>query len=135
VRVQEVLILCTGEVQISERDLTSWLERLSVEDYRYLLISARGSSGFTSKQRSRVGEFWKQAGRTPPRVALLSDSAVARGVLTAIGWLLENPTRAFSPLDLRGALAFLGTSASALEVASQLEALHVALDKKARRSA
>jgi hypothetical protein len=60
---------------------------------------------------------------------------VSRGVLIAIGWLIENPTKAFSPDELRVALAFLGASAPVSEVASQLELLHVALAKNARRSA
>jgi len=132
-RVQDVLLLCTGRHDFGDQDLASWLERLALDDYRCLLISSRGHSGFTSKQRSRVAEYWKQSGRKPPRVALLSDSAVSRGIVVAIGWSLDNPTKAFAPQDLAGALGFLGTSAPAAEIAQQLDALHVALDKNARR--
>ena len=134
-RVQDVLLMVSGELDASDQDLSTWLERLAVQDYRALLISTRGNGGLTSKQRGRIAEFWKRAGRKPPPVALVSDSAVSRGVLTAISWLLESPTKAFSPSDLRGALAFLGSSAPAPEIASQIDALHAALDKKTRRSA
>ena len=135
VRVQDVLLMISGELGASDQDLSTWLERLAVYDYRGLLVSVRGNGGISSKQRGRIADFWKRAGRKPPPVALVSDSAVSRGVLTAISWMLESSTKAFAPSDLRGALAFLGTSAPIAEVASHLDALHAALEKKARRSA
>jgi hypothetical protein len=135
VRVQDVLLLCTGEGDATDQDLTKWLERLAVQDYRCLLVSTRSTGGLTSKQRSRIAEFWKSSSRRPPPVALLSDSALARGVLTALSWLLESPTKAFSPSDLRGALAYLGTHAPAAQISSQIDALDAALAKKSRRSA
>ncbi|HKP56938.1 MAG TPA: hypothetical protein VJV78_09470 [Polyangiales bacterium] len=135
VRVEDVLIQCIGQFDAGEEDFASWLTRLRAEDYRVLLISARGNGGLSAKQRGRVAEFWKTSGRTPPRVALLSESTVARGVLIAIGWLLDNPTKAFAPHDLRSALAFLGTSASHAVIATELDMLHAGLQAKARRSA
>lgn len=134
-RVEDVLMQCVGRFDVSDEELTTWFDRLRVEDYRVLLISTRGNGGLSAKQRSRVAQFWKDAGRAAPPVALLSDSAVARGVLTAIGWLLDNPTKAFSPQDLRGALAFLKSSVPAGVISSQLDVLHAALDAKTRRSA
>lgn len=134
VRVREVLLMVMRD-QGSDQDLSTWLERLAVQDYRALLISTHGSAGHTSKQRGRIAEFWRSAGRKPPPVALLSDSALSRGVLTAIGWLLENPFKAFSPSEVGEALAFLGASAPTHELASEIEALHAALERKARRSA
>ena len=135
VRVQDVLLMVSGELGVSDQDMTTWLERLALHDYRAILVSTRGNGGISSKQRGRIADFWKRSGRKTPPVALVSDSAVSRGVLTAISWLLESPTKAFSPSDLRGALAFLGTSAPAAEVASHIDALHAALEKKTRRSA
>jgi hypothetical protein len=135
-RVDDVLIMCAGAVDTGEEDFANWLRRLTAEDYRVLLISARGNGGLSAKQRGRVADYWKASGRIPPRVALLSNSTVARGVLIAISWLMDNSTtKAFAPEDVRGALAFLGTSVPAVVIASEVDMLHAALEAKARRSA
>lgn len=43
-----------------------------------------------------------------PRVAVVTASSVARGIVTAIAWFGHTEIRAFHPADLGGSLTYLG---------------------------
>ncbi len=80
---------------------------------RAVLVLAHGDTTPTSKQRANLAAVVKQL---RPRVpfAMLTDSAIARTILTAINWLVnkQHESRVFSPLELDVALAFLGLNQS-----------------------
>ena len=68
-----------------------------------------------ANQRRLIKErMEKKAQMQAKRVALVSESALVRGALTAIGWLLNNPDnsmRAFAGRDIDGALSWLAKEA------------------------
>jgi hypothetical protein len=75
---------------------------------RAFLAVARGGIGPTSKQRQRLAEVLKAFPLQVP-FALMSDSRVNRGVLTAINWITGrgNVSRAFPVQELDPAFDFL----------------------------
>jgi hypothetical protein len=72
-----------------------------------VLTISQGDSGPTSKQRADLAESLKHMARRLP-FALLTDSRVARGVLTAINWLTKraDESRVFPVDGMESALAF-----------------------------
>jgi hypothetical protein len=61
-------------------------------------------------QRGKFANHLKTKGIPPMvRVAVLTDSALIRGAMTAFGWIMPRTTlRAFEMLDVGGCLAWLG---------------------------
>ena len=133
-RVDDLLMQCTGSVDVSETDLTEWITRLGTFDYRALLISVRGGGSLTSKQRGRIGDFWKRSDKKPPPTALLTDSTVARHVATAITWIIGAPLKAFEVSEVEPAVTYLGCEAKAAEVSRTLNSLHAALESKIKHT-
>ncbi len=60
-------------------------------------------------QRGRLASYLKKHGVPPlQRVAVLTDSALIRGAMTAFGWIMPRTTlRAFEVLDVTGCLEWL----------------------------
>jgi hypothetical protein len=69
-------------------------------------------------QRGRLAAHLKKQGVPPlERVAVLTDSALIRGAMTAFGWIMPNTSlRAFEVLDTRGCLKWLHDQAPFDEV-------------------
>ncbi|MFT3927747.1 MAG: STAS/SEC14 domain-containing protein [Myxococcales bacterium] len=131
-QVDDLLILFQGGTDIPESEITAWMDRIAKFDYDYLLISIHGSGGMNSKQRARIGEFWKQSGREHPRTAVLTESAVQRHIATAMTWILGKPIKVLAPDQLEEALKYLGTRANMAEVSRTVRAVHTALEEKSR---
>jgi hypothetical protein len=111
-------------------DFEVWMERLRRDDFSMLLIHGDGGSP-SSKQRARIAEYWKTSGRKTPRTAMLTNSMVTRGVLTAITWLLRDSESKAFPLDaFQDALAWLHFDGSVAEVAATVRGLHTALSMR-----
>jgi hypothetical protein len=134
-RVDDLLLLCTqGEGDVPARDFDAWIERLGVNDFSRILIHDRGGQP-SARQRQRIAEFWKSSGRPHPRVALLTNSAVMRYLMTALEWILNAPTRCL-PLDqVDQALAYLEFKGSAAQVEFAIRDLHEALSRQRERPA
>jgi hypothetical protein len=73
-----------------------------------VLAIGRGSGGPNSKQREQLAGAVKEMHPGMP-FALLTDSVVTRGILTALNWLTnkQDESRTFPPTDLEQALSFL----------------------------
>jgi len=68
-----------------------------------------GSAGLNPKQRDAINKLIK-ARKLAPKVAIVTDAAMVRGVVTALSWF--NPgTKAFSTAKLDEALAHLDVPA------------------------
>ena len=67
--------------------------------------------GPDAKQRKALADLLRHE---DARVAVLTDSIVARGILTALAWL-GLPQRGFAPGDLRGAASYLELSADEMQ--------------------
>jgi hypothetical protein len=88
------------------------------------LVETRGG-GPDAKQRRALAEAMRNE---DTRVAVLTDSFVARGILTALAWL-GLPQRGFALQDLRAAGSYLELTPHELShAASELERLRIMLE-------
>ena len=106
--VDDLLVMCLGNTEPSNRDWEQWAERCRRMEHRAILITTAGASP-NSRQRARIAEVMEDVERPPP-VALLTDSAVVRHVMTAFSWLLgrKQAIKAFPPTAVLEALQWLG---------------------------
>jgi hypothetical protein len=115
------------------QDFEIWIRRMLDADFdRLLIYSEGGSPGVT--QRARIAEAWKSTGRVA-HVALMTESKLARGLLTAIGWLIGGTMKPFSLADLDAGLVWLEAVESSREIAQAVSRLRAALVSRASRSA
>ena len=92
-------------------------------DSRFI-VETRGG-GPDAKQRKVLAEAMRDE---DTRVAVMTDSLVARGILTALAWL-GLPQRGFALQDLRAAGSYLELTTEELtHAATELERLRVALE-------
>jgi hypothetical protein len=98
----------------SDDDWRKLLEymRSNKDAIKAAIVFVHGDNGLTAKQRSELAEVIK-AMRRGFRTAVMTNSRVTRGVLTALNWLTkkQDDSRAF-PLDgFDEAMGFLGATA------------------------
>jgi hypothetical protein len=107
-----IMILVHGEANVT-REEWSDLRRLAEENYRkpadervngYLIVTDGG--GPTSAQRAEVSEYWQ--GKEAPKFAVVSDSALVRGIVTALQWLKLSKMTAFRSANIDSAIAHVG---------------------------
>ena len=82
---------------------------------KVLLIYAPDAGPTAEQRRMIVDEYGDRTGiKSFSRVALLSNSTMVRGVLTALGWLLggKSRTRAWKPSDWKKCLEWLHEGAA-----------------------
>ncbi len=104
------------QLQLTPPTDKEWAEMLAaIESRSNTLKSAlavvRGEGGPSSKQREALARVLKST-RPDLRFALVTDSVLVRGVLTAINWLTNkgNTTAAFPSRDLEAGLDFIQLS-------------------------
>jgi hypothetical protein len=132
--VGRVLVLCSiGPNPPPDREFEIYLERLLQADIDRILIYGEGGSPSVT-QRKRIAETWKSKGRSP-HVALMTDSSVARGLLTAVGWLVSGKMKPFALGDLQGVLGFLEATDASAEISAAVARLRAALAAGGARSA
>lgn len=91
---------------------------------RGTLVVAPPRATIDSAQRSDIVAFLKQTGG---RIAVLTNSALVRGMALAVG-LLGLPVRAFAPTGLDGALEYLSLPARhSADVAKRIASLQAQL--------
>ncbi|MET0592925.1 MAG: hypothetical protein ABW133_09515 [Polyangiaceae bacterium] len=73
-----------------------------------LVVSAGG--GPTPRQRKTLHDLWRtRTGGTPP-TAVVTSSAIARGIVTAFSWVVKDRICAFSEKQFAEACAFAGVA-------------------------
>lgn len=101
-------------------------------------IAARGSVSqffgeiFGAAHRKLILEWLSQNGMTSQaRNALLTDSHVMRGALTAYGWLTRNETKPFDPRDVDAVCTWItgGLGARPIDVRVALEGCYRAIGR------
>ncbi len=128
--VDHVLLVVHADMRPHPED---WERLLLVRDanrqkIRATLVIAPPHASLDSAQRSSVAQFTKATGG---RIAVLTHSALVRGVARALG-LLGLPVSAFSPPDILGALAFCGVPKSRhVDMLRRIEALEAHLSSAA----
>src|SRR5689334_10572703 len=99
-----ILVTC----HVEQPDDVEWAEHLAflisvADSLRGVLVVTE--TPITSSQRQRLTSVLR--GRPPLRVAVVTSSALVRGVITALTWVGVKERRAFAPDDLLEAIAYL----------------------------
>jgi hypothetical protein len=89
-----------------------------------VVFTPRSCPGPTAKQRSEVATAWKTIGDHVP-MAMITESRVIRGMLTAMQWLTRQPATPYAPNKLEAACHALGIDEAAC-AALRAEALDMA---------
>lgn len=104
--VDRIFILVHTQQEPSDREWRAYCASLEQfhEDVRGVLVYTDGG-GPSGKQRQqmRIALHGQPGGRG----AILTNSAWARGIITALNWFLSNRLAAFEPHDIDGALHYL----------------------------
>jgi hypothetical protein len=132
--VEGLLVLCHSSASPSDEEWDAWIARESRGDHRGILISTEGGAP-NSRQRSRVADKTGNRGSVRPPVALLTDSAIIRSVMTAFAWILgkDQPMKAFPRTALDEAVAWLGADVRPAPVRAAVSRLQVALSRAPSR--
>lgn len=129
-RLSESLILAVyGEVAPGPREWAQYLEVLAtLEGKQALLVISAGGGPDTLQRRDLEAVTQRHEGP----VSVVTTSRVARGIVTALGWLGTN-IKSFDPRSVDDAMRFLGlddeTCRAALARARELAAEMGVLDK------
>jgi hypothetical protein len=105
--VGQVLLAVHARVPPSEHEWQEFIKSCYEIGSRMQRALIFADVALTATQRKQVAEVVDQA--KPKSVAVVSSSAVTRGIVTAIGWF-TGVHRAFSPLVLPQALRHLGVN-------------------------
>jgi hypothetical protein len=125
--VGDLFVLCHARASPSDDEWDTWARYEALRRNRGILISTAGGAP-NSSQRARIAKNSKPDQLRGP-VALLTDSAVLRGLLIAFGWLLgdQQRMRAFAPGAVEDALTWLNVDIARPRVEAVLVRLHTAL--------
>jgi hypothetical protein len=108
-RVGDCFILVLGKVPPADADINPYLAfvRGAIRpDMKPRVCVQSYGGGLSPKQRQALNELTAPFAKVA-RIAVLTDSAVARGVVTAMSWFAKEVYQAFSLSDLNAALDFL----------------------------
>lgn len=129
--VEDVKVLCQSRLDPSDASWDAWIDWSALHPMRKVLVTTRGGAPAPA-QRRRLAERRAQAGAEPEIVALLTDSSVLRGVLTAMSWITGNAVKAFKPDELMQAVAWLGVAEHSAELRAAIDALYAAIDRASK---
>jgi hypothetical protein len=122
---RDLLLLVLGERPPTKDEWAGWLTFVGAGSYnepRVLVHSAGG--GPDAAQRRGLAQILARYPRTS--VAVLVDSFLGRGIVTALGWTYGN-FASFRTAELRAALQHLGRPQAEMHVASRVVALRASL--------
>jgi hypothetical protein len=104
-RIGRVMVGVHDAQPPTDAEWSRWitLGRTSSESELRLIVETRGQGGPNAKQRRELAD---SLSRFELRCAILSDSLMVRGVVTAVAWL-GVALRAFQPGDHRRAAEYL----------------------------
>jgi hypothetical protein len=81
--VDDVLLICHGEMAPDPYEWQFLLQRIAITDYRVIAVSTRGGEPLPV-QRNALLRTFAECERRPPRVAVLSDSPRMRWAYAAM---------------------------------------------------
>jgi hypothetical protein len=126
-KVGSLLILCTqGSGPPNDDEFGAWIERLQTHDFAALLIHAGGGT-LTAKQRASIGMVMDRPRVEEILVAIMTDSLIARAIMTGLTWFSPRPTKTVGLSDLEQALKFLKCETNLAETAACIRAMNNAL--------
>jgi hypothetical protein len=77
------------------------------------------SFGPNASQRARLNKLWSDVG-VNPKIAVMTNSRINRGIVTAFTWLIGNRIQAFAPERYQDACNFLELSEKEKTAAHEL---------------
>lgn len=103
----DILVSITFGEFPTEEDWAEWMNYATEMPELTGLLVIPGDSKLSVEQRTGLRELHSQKAI---KIAVLTQSRLARGILTALGWF-NIDAAAFKPTDLDSALEYLGCSA------------------------
>jgi hypothetical protein len=104
-KMDDLLLIVHAPVDPDPREWRVMIEESRARAFGCRRVLVFGSNArLTASQRSELADFVK---RQDVKVAVLVDSAMARGMVTALGWV-TGKYRAFPSGDIEAAVAYLG---------------------------
>ena len=110
----------------SDEDIQAWLREVVHHRAERILIMGGASPGPNAVQRKIMIEA-ARTNNLNPKTAILTDSAIARGVATVFNWFNISGIRIFTVNDVEGALRYLALDVSESEVRSAIESIRAKL--------
>ncbi len=104
--VGDLIAIVHSNLPMDPADVEGVLRALRQPSTKKVLVHAGGRAVLDARQRSELAAVVKD---NDLRVVVLTDSAVQRGVVTALGWITGRHS-SFSPGQLEEALEYLGAS-------------------------
>lgn len=107
--VGDCIYLVTGKVTPNDADFKPYLEFVRANtraDSKPRVLVKSNGPGLSAKQRQELNELTAPFAKVA-RIAVLTDSAVGRGVVTAMAWFAKEVYQAFPLADVNGAFEFL----------------------------
>lgn len=127
--IENMLLVVSGANDPSDREFAAY-QKFCEEKWPassgYCMV-VTGSGSLNAKQRDWVNKLLKSR-KIPPRVAIVTDSTIVRGIVTALSWFNAG-TKAFPTANISEALAYLDmpVGARASKVALEIRKLQAAL--------
>jgi hypothetical protein len=129
--IDEILVLYYTERDPSDPEWDAWIAQINRREHRAMLILTEGGAPNARQRAKMVRETDYGAALRPP-MALLTDSMLLRGMMTAFAWLYgkAQPLRAFPRRRVDEAVAFLGVPVAPERVQAVLEVLSKKLSQR-----
>jgi len=108
-RLDSSYVLVIGPASPRDAEWTEWVEFITVNSTpgmkpRILVVTDGGAP--SAAQRAALNDVTEQY-KSEVKVAVVTESTMARGALTALSWFAANVYRPFSPAEVDKALQYL----------------------------
>jgi hypothetical protein len=126
--VDDVIVLCHSKANPSDAEWDRWIPYERRGEHKVLLVVTLGGAP-NSRQRARVAELLRAKGGSTPPVAILTDSAINRTLMTAFTWLLgrQHQMKAFDLTGVDEAIGWAGVKVRPERVRAVVGRLQAAL--------
>jgi hypothetical protein len=112
----EAFVVVHDDAPPSDSDWRAWLREYSASiaagKTRVLVVFSSGGAPTTAQRKDLLALLHQT--ESPPTTVMITSSAVARGVITAVGWFIreEHRAHAFRPDEEESAYTFLKLDAA-----------------------
>ncbi len=127
--LDDLLIIAHSDATVTEAETKEIFVALENPSVKSVIVHAGGKVVLDARTRSDLAKVVKEH---ELQVVVLTDSAMQRGVVTALGWVTGRHS-SFAPSDIDGAFDHLGLTKEARAVASaELNSMLASLTRTGR---
>ena len=125
-KIDDLLVIVHAPMDPDPGEWKTMIEacRARADSFRRCLVLA-SSVKLTPSQRGQLAHL---VNRQDVKVAVLVDSAVSRGMVTALGWV-TGKYRAFAEDGIESAVAYLGGDLNAVRVRDEIRSMQTELGR------